>query len=325
MKVFISWHGDISREIANALHDWLPHVIQSAKPFVSSGDIGTGRRWSEALATELSQAAYGIVCITSDNYSAPWINFEAGAISKSVNRSYLSPLLFNVEPADIEGPLKDFQSAICSEKDILELVRSINAAIDPKDQQLPPDVLNDEFYVWWPKLRKKLDKLKSLDTAHSRTPFKWLCTSDNLSKIQSTPECKRLQIVSPDLNLNVFNPPLINAIKDRLAADQQVEYSFLIPKTNNEAENNLGWLLGADPARVKVLAIESARFHPLAVTDYFILDPYAPGSHAPGSLPQPQVFLELPVVGAKYWIKASDTAASEFAKRFYDLAHTTRS
>lgn len=45
MKVFIVWSGTRSFEIAKALNDWLPRVIQAVKPFFSH-EIEKGAKWA---------------------------------------------------------------------------------------------------------------------------------------------------------------------------------------------------------------------------------------------------------------------------------------
>src|SRR5262249_38283677 len=140
MKVFLSWSGRKSREIATAFHDWLPYVIQTVKPFISTGDIDKGKRWSEVLASELDEVAYGIIFITQDNFKEPWINFEAGAISKAINVSYVSPFLFDVVPSRILGPLQQFQFTVNDREDIFNLLRSINNRLGD-EQQLTYEIL----------------------------------------------------------------------------------------------------------------------------------------------------------------------------------------
>lgn len=93
MKVFISWSGDVSRRAAMALKDWLPNVIQTVDPFVSSENIQKGARWFTDVGAELEAAKFGIICLTPDNLTAPWLLFEAGALSKSLSQSRVSPLL----------------------------------------------------------------------------------------------------------------------------------------------------------------------------------------------------------------------------------------
>ena len=75
MKVFISWSGTTSHKVAVLLRDWLPSVIQSIEPYVSSEDIDKGARWSTDIAGELHASTYGLICVTKNNTEAPWINF----------------------------------------------------------------------------------------------------------------------------------------------------------------------------------------------------------------------------------------------------------
>lgn len=50
MKVFISWSGNKSHKVAMIFREWLPSVIQSLEPYVSSEDIDKGARWSSDIA-----------------------------------------------------------------------------------------------------------------------------------------------------------------------------------------------------------------------------------------------------------------------------------
>src|SRR5664279_2432056 len=93
MKVFISWSGDASQRVAKALRDWLPQVINAIEPFMSSEDIEKGTRGLAAIASELEATSCGIICLTPKNFQKPWVNFEAGAISRSVGTSHVIPFL----------------------------------------------------------------------------------------------------------------------------------------------------------------------------------------------------------------------------------------
>ena len=87
MRVFISWSGDTSKRLAEALRDWLPGVLQAVKPYFTPNDIEKGTRWSGEIAGELEKASFGLFCLTRDNINSPWMMFEAGALSKHVDKA----------------------------------------------------------------------------------------------------------------------------------------------------------------------------------------------------------------------------------------------
>ena len=87
MRVFVSWSGERSREVAKAFRDWLPLVLHYAEPWVSDADIEAGERWAQSVAGELAASTFGVVCVTSENVNSPWVLFEAGALAKSLESS----------------------------------------------------------------------------------------------------------------------------------------------------------------------------------------------------------------------------------------------
>ena len=104
MKVFLSWSGGRSRQVAVTLRDWLPNVIQALEPWMSAEDIEKGARWSSDVASELDECKAGILCITPDNIEAPWLLFEAGALSKTIEKTFVCPYLVGLGLSDLKGP-----------------------------------------------------------------------------------------------------------------------------------------------------------------------------------------------------------------------------
>ena len=163
MKVFLSWSGSQSHKIALVFRDWLPSVIQEIVPYVSSEDIDKGARWSTDIAKELSDSTFGILCVTRDNINAPWLMFEAGALSKTMDKSFVSPFLFNIKRSEVDSPILQFQSTILEKEDLRKLVITLNKACDKN--RLKDEQLNKTFEVWYPSLEEDLKKLKGVDSA----------------------------------------------------------------------------------------------------------------------------------------------------------------
>jgi hypothetical protein len=157
VKVFISWSGDRSRDVAATLGDWLPQILPAVDPFVSTRDLAAGSRWAIEIAEELEETDFGIVCVTRENQFAPWLNYEAGAIAKSVAASHLVPLAVNLAPAEIDHPLGQFQGTEATETGIRGVVESLNTACpEPR----PERYLDRALEKFWPDLESELEEFR---------------------------------------------------------------------------------------------------------------------------------------------------------------------
>jgi hypothetical protein len=158
MKVFLSWSGERSKNVAEALRAWLPDVIQDIVPWMSAADIQAGSRWNRRVQEELSESRFGIICLTPENQTALWILFEAGALAKTIEDTFVCPYLIDLEPSEIlQGPLTQFQAKKASEPGTFDLLKAINRA--SKENALADDKLKRAFKRCWPELSKTLQSL----------------------------------------------------------------------------------------------------------------------------------------------------------------------
>lgn len=156
MKVFISWSGERSQILAQALHGWLPLTLHFVEPWLSKSDIDAGDRWASEVGKELAASNYGIICITRENLVSPWILFEAGALAKSMEHGRVIPLLLDVEFKDISGPLAQFQAKKVERSGLLDIVTSINR-LEP--QPIPEGRLSQLFDSLWANFEGKVDEI----------------------------------------------------------------------------------------------------------------------------------------------------------------------
>jgi len=156
MKVFISWSGLRSKELANSLRDWLPMILHYVEPFVSDKDIAAGDRWAQTIAGELENSNFGIICITPENIDSEWILFESGALSKSMLDGKVIPLLFGLELSDLSGPLSQFQAQKVEETGIMDVIKAINNVAENKADE---KIIDRSVPALWPELESALDKI----------------------------------------------------------------------------------------------------------------------------------------------------------------------
>lgn len=159
MKVFISWSGNISKEIAEALTKWIPTVLQSVKPYFSPSDIEKGSKWETEITKNLNECSVGIICVTRENTEKPWILFEAGALSNKLEKSRVCPLLFELSNSDLTGPLATFQTTEFKKSEFKKLLQTINKQLN--DNKVSETVFNEVFEVFFPKLETNIQKILS--------------------------------------------------------------------------------------------------------------------------------------------------------------------
>jgi Mor family transcriptional regulator len=158
MKIFISWSGNKSKLIAEYLKKWIEQIIQSAEPWISV-DIEKGKKWNQEISQNLEESKVGILCVTRDNINAPWMLFEAGAISKSAD-SFVCTFLIDLTPTDLTGPLSIFQATKFNKEDVHKLLATINQIIHKQNgKSLSDENLKSLFDVFYPKLEEKISSI----------------------------------------------------------------------------------------------------------------------------------------------------------------------
>jgi hypothetical protein len=166
LQVFISWSGERAHSVAKVIKTWLPDVVRNAEPWLSSEDLQKGLQWLPELNKNLSSTRFGLIVLTAENKNAPWLLFEAGVISKALPDKHCCPLLCDLKPTDVSGPLAQFQGATLAMKDdMMKLVKTMNEASGTS--KVDDDRLAKWFNMAWDDFAKRTGEIT---TARTTTP-----------------------------------------------------------------------------------------------------------------------------------------------------------
>jgi hypothetical protein len=155
-NVFIGWSGESSRQVAQALYEWLPALNQDIKPWMSENDIDKGVRWANEISNRLGALEVGIFCLTPTNLDSRWILFEAGALSSKLHHSRVCPFLFHLKKADIKEPLAQFHLTLDTKEETRKMLLSIDRALESRRDEKTAD---RTFEAIWPKLERALEAI----------------------------------------------------------------------------------------------------------------------------------------------------------------------
>ena len=155
MNVFISWSGERSRHAAEAFYRFLPMIMtKNPNEFYLSTGIYKGADWEKNLREGLQAADFGILCVTRDNFAAPWMIYEAGFLSHKAGAEKVAPFLLDVSPSELEGPLSHFQSTVFEKEDLQKLVLDMNRLeSEPRREKTLLDNFEDVYSRWEERLQ----------------------------------------------------------------------------------------------------------------------------------------------------------------------------
>jgi TIR domain len=157
MRVFVSWSGERSKAAALGLKSLLEDTFAEGVDVFISDHIDAGEAWARRLESELEQSQFGVLCLTQENFQAPWLLFEAGAISKKFGSARVAPYLIDELPSTADrSPLSQFQHVQANREGTLRLVKSINAV---RENPQVNERLERLFNKWWPDFDQTLKAL----------------------------------------------------------------------------------------------------------------------------------------------------------------------
>ncbi|MFM5565931.1 toll/interleukin-1 receptor domain-containing protein [Aeromonas veronii] len=171
MKVFLSWSGERSKQVATLLDEWLRCVLQAIRPWISTKDIDRGALWFSEIQDQLQDTTTGIICLTQENKEKPWILFEAGALAKGLSNSRVCTLLIDLKPSDIKDPLAQLNHTLPDRDNMFELVRTLNSRLT--NNALDSRILETVFDTYWSQFeqgfKEILEKTKNQEAPEPRS------------------------------------------------------------------------------------------------------------------------------------------------------------
>lgn len=240
MKVFLSWSGQRSKEVASLLSDWLCCVIQASRPWISTRDLDRGSLWFGEINDQLKDTTVGIICLTQENKTRPWIIFEAGALAKGLSTSRVCTLLIDLESKDIEDPLAQFNHTFPTRDSILGLVKTLNSTL--ASNGLDNRILEQVFDTYWPQFESRYQDI--LAKTEAQPPSKPRAKEDVLGEILENTrmlnsrirrlehDVEKSRIRDIDMPIEILHMQAVEMIKSGMPVDMVMErFGGRLPKS----------------------------------------------------------------------------------------------
>lgn len=147
-NIFIRRSGEKSKQIASCFYEWFCGTF-NIETWFSVKNIKIGELWEPKIQDALQRSTRGIFFITKENVFAPWINFEAGAISKGNPENYVCIIRVDSHEIPKESPLFHYQNSSFNKEGIFGLINNIlieNSDFDEENFKKAFEINWEEFY-----------------------------------------------------------------------------------------------------------------------------------------------------------------------------------
>jgi hypothetical protein len=184
MQIFISWSGQTSYRVAILIRDLIRKLLPELELWVSAEDIQDGSRWSPDMIRILEQCIFSIICVDPSNHQLPWLNFELGAIARTIGKWNIKVFLFELRPSELRGPLTQYQPVKVDKNDVMRLLDDLTANFP--HIEISHDELKQNLENIWPDFYKAIAQI-SLDSPKE--------TSDQQQAEDKLADSKRLDYI----------------------------------------------------------------------------------------------------------------------------------
>lgn len=167
--VFISFSQRLTHDVAKVIEEVITSIYPKSKSnvevFLSSKKIKAGTFKGQIL-NAMRNAKFAISVLSSENKNAPWLMYEAGALSLAVeqNGGHLMPYLFCRHGSDREATIEDLQYVQYqrdhedNQEQFKKLIENLNDSLSNQNKVNGLKIANaiDDA---WPDISKRLDNI----------------------------------------------------------------------------------------------------------------------------------------------------------------------